>query len=669
MSSLLNRLWLCSILAIPLGLAEGAIAAQPDAFTSAAPAPVVSVPESVPESVLESVPEMVEVAEDSAHPWPGSPVVRASTANGLASQHPPERLADPASTWGLKEFGATAEISSVISPIAEALLGEAANESELPREQADRPAVNPGPVSTLQAVDEQSAVSNPERDASMQRAEPEVAEPRVAEPMLEPVLEPMHEPVMADPEPAANAPSPVPSALIDPDVALELLREGDALWQMGLRREAEARYRLAKAPFDDLEVVEVSQPITDPGALPPEGQVYWREAEAGRSQNSRPRMESALRLLTQQYPEFVPGHLRYAEVLAAGDRSNEALAVLERAVGLYPDSADLAQARVAALAANGQLVEAAIAARQFSLMYPDDPAAAEFESLAAQHAQTFRNRLERDLRAGAIANLLTGALGFALTGNLFGPISSIQTGIALLRGEENVGEAIARRAARQLPLLQDEAVNAYVNEVGQRLAAMTGRSEFEYEFFIIRDRSLNAFALPGGKIFINAGAILKAQSEAELAGLIAHELAHTSLSHGFQLAVDANTLGNAFQLIPYGGYAANLLYFNYSRDMERQADAFGTRLLASAGYAADGLHGLMVTLAKQERRVAPFEWLSTHPDTVERQRNIERQIRQNGYNRYAYEGIDRHAAMRLRVQTELGLTRLRKPTAERRPNR
>ncbi|MFQ3629647.1 MAG: M48 family metalloprotease, partial [Cyanobacteriota bacterium] len=467
-------------------------------------------------------------------------------------------------------------------------------------------------------------------------------------------------------ESPAIAPSPETA---DPGEVMRLLSEGDALWQMGLRQQAEARYRLAKAPFDEVEVVEVPPLVIDPEALSPEGQVYWREAEAGRSQNSRPRMESALRLLTEQYPEFVPGHLRYAEVLAEGDRSDEALAVLERAVGLYPDSADLARARVAALAENRQLVEAAIAARQFALMYPDDPAAAEFEALAAQHAQTFRNRLERDLRAGAIANLLTGALGFALTGNLFGPISSIQTGIALLRGEENVGGAIARRAARQLPLIQDEAVNAYVNEIGQRLAAMTGRSEFEYEFFIIRDRSLNAFALPGGKIFINAGAILKARSEAELAGLIAHELAHTSLSHGFQLAVDANTLGNAFQLIPYGGYAANLLYFNYSRDMERQADAFGTRLLASAGYAADGLHGLMMTLAQQERRIAPFEWLSTHPDTAERQRNIERQIRQNGYNRYAYEGVDRHAAMRLRVQTELGLTRLRKPTAERRPNR
>jgi len=650
MSSLLNPFWRCSLLAIPLCLTEavaaGALTARPNAL-----APVVTAA------------DVLEAKDGAAHSWQGLPAEASMEDAAVGDELLPgatEGLANSSSSssaWVLEEFSATAQIS----PVADFLLGEATDESEGLGEQVDRIEVAPGPPPTLHNADEPSAELGPEFSELDRVTGP-------AQPAVEPGLAEPDPATIQSRETSANPPVPNP-APIDPAVALELLREGDALWQMGLRREAEARYRLAKAPFDDVEVVEVPPPATDPAMLPPEGQVYWREAEAGRSQNSRPRMESALRLLTQQYPEFVPGHLRYAEVLAEGDRANEALAVLERAVGLYPDSADLAQARVAALAENRQLIEAAIAARQFALMYPDDPAAAEFEALAAQHAQTFRNRLERDLRAGAIANLLTGALGFALTGNLFGPISSIQTGIALLRGEENVGEAIARRAARQLPLIQDEAVNAYVNEMGQKLAALTGRSEFEYEFFIIRDRSLNAFALPGGKIFINAGAILKAQSEAELAGLIAHELAHTSLSHGFQLVVDANTLGNAFQLIPYGGYAANLLYFNYSRDMERQADAFGTRLLASAGYAADGLHGLMVTLAKQERRVAPFEWLSTHPDTVERQRNIERQIRENGYNRYAYEGIDRHAAMRLRVQTELGLMRLRKPTAERRPNR
>ncbi|GAB4457637.1 MAG: hypothetical protein OHK0037_00420 [Elainellaceae cyanobacterium] len=638
MSSLPYRLWLFGILAVPLFLAEGAIAAQPDAL-------------SVSDAASSERSARPKWSEHLAKPSPAASVA-APTADESWLPHQGDSLARPSSLT-LSEFEPSSDMVPLLSlPAGAAAAENAAGEAAF----GDLPN-SPEPL-TVAA----------EPEATSDRAE--AADEPVAEgialdaPATEPTEATAPSPDISTTEPTSSpaiAPSP---ATADPDEVMRLLSEGDALWQMGLRQQAEARYRLAKAPFDETTVAAVPPSVVEPAALPLEGQVYWRESEAGRSQNSRPRMESALRLLTEQYPEFVPGHLRYAEVLVEGDRRDGALVVLERAVGLYPDSADLARARVAALAENRQLVEAAIAARQFALMHPEDPAAAEFEALAAQHTETFRNRLERDLRAGAIANLLTGALGFALTGNLFGPISSIQTGIALLRGEENVGEAIARRAARQVPLIQDEAVNAYVNEIGQRLAAMTGRSEFEYEFFIIRDRTLNAFALPGGKIFINAGAILKAQSEAELAGLIAHELAHTSLSHGFQLAVDANTLGNAFQLIPYGGYAANLLYFNYSRDMERQADAFGTRLLASADYAADGLHGLMVTLEQQERRVAPFEWLSTHPDTAERQRNIERQIQQNGYNRYAYEGVDRHAAMSLRVQTELGLSRLKKPAPE-----
>jgi predicted Zn-dependent protease len=641
MSSLPDRLWLFGILAVPLFLAEGAIAAQPDALS-------VSGADSLERSACP------KWSTHLAEPSPDAPVA-ASTGDESWPSLQEGSLARPSSLT-LSEFEPSSDMAPLLSLPTGAAVGEnIAGEVALSGLPNLPNLLEPLTVAAeFEATgDGAGAVEEPAAEGIAPDA-PTTAPTEAAAPAPDtPTAKPTDSP--------AIAPSPTTA---DPDEVMRLLSEGDALWQMGLRQQAEARYRLAKAPFDETTVAAVLPSVVEPAALPPEGQVYWREAEAGRSQNSRPRMESALRLLTEEYPEFVPGHLRYAEVLAGGDRPDEALAVLERAVGLYPDSADLARARVAALAENRQLVEAAIAARQFALMHPEDPAAPEFEALAAQHTETFRNRLERDLRAGAIANLLTGALGFALTGNLFGPISSIQTGIALLRGEENVGEAIARRAARQVPLIQDEAVNAYVKEIGQRLAAMTGRSEFEYEFFIIRDRTLNAFALPGGKIFINAGAILKARSEAELAGLIAHELAHTSLSHGFQLAVDANTLGNAFQLIPYGGYAANLLYFNYSRDMERQADAFGTRLLASADYAADGLHGLMVTLEQQERRVAPFEWLSTHPDTAERQRNIERQIRQNGYNRYAYEGVDRHAAMRLQVQTELGLSRLKKPTPE-----
>jgi predicted Zn-dependent protease len=198
--------------------------------------------------------------------------------------------------------------------------------------------------------------------------------------------------------------------------------------------------------------------------------------------------------------------------------------------------------------------------------------------------------------------------------------------------------------------VDDLEVVAYVNDIGQRLANVTGRDEFEYEFFVVRDPRLNAFALPGGKIFIYAGAIVQAHSEAELAGLIAHEMAHSALSHGFQLVTSSNVTASVFLPVPYaGGLATDLAVLGYSRDMERQADAFGTRLLAASGYAADGLYNLMLTMDEQNQGRRGMAWLSTHPDTRERVRNVETLIEENGYNRYTYEGVERHQQIQARV--------------------
>ena len=163
------------------------------------------------------------------------------------------------------------------------------------------------------------------------------------------------------------------------------------------------------------------------------------------------------------------------------------------------------------------------------------------------------------------------------------------------------------------------------------------------------DDNLNAFALPGGKIFVNIGAIMETESEAELAGLLAHEIAHAVLSHGFQLVTEGNLTANLFGNIPYvGGIATNLIVLNYSRTMEEEADIFGTRMLAASGYAADGVRNLMAILASDERP-SPPAWLSTHPDTNERVNYLETFIIENGFNRYAYEGITRHQYIQEKV--------------------
>jgi predicted Zn-dependent protease len=162
------------------------------------------------------------------------------------------------------------------------------------------------------------------------------------------------------------------------------------------------------------------------------------------------------------------------------------------------------------------------------------------------------------------------------------------------------------------------------------------------------DDSLNAFALPGGKVFINAGAITKSYSEAELAGLLGHEISHAVLSHGFQMVTQGNLTASLAAFIPIpevANVAANLIVSSYSREMERQADILGTKLLTTSQYAADGLHNLMITL-EEEYGNQGVSWFASHPHPSDRVAYLKQLIDQGGFNRYAYEGVETHLKMR-----------------------
>jgi tetratricopeptide (TPR) repeat protein len=447
----------------------------------------------------------------------------------------------------------------------------------------------------------------------------------------------------------AEEPTPTPEEI----VRQQKLIEGDKLYLAGNIAEAEKNYREAKEPFKQVSTSnnidnnrEQRKPaIIDASQLTPAGKVYWREAEAGIIANLETRTLVPLELLVQQVPEFIPGHIKYAEELKKRDRTKEALQVLERATGLYPNQPNLVTARVTTLAAEKKFMEASLAARQYAMLNQNDPLAPEFTKLAEENLKRYKSYIRGEIRGNAIANIITGALGYAVTGSLLGPFSALDSTILLLQGEESIGESVAKQARKQLDLVKDEQLSAYVNDMGQKLAKVGGRNEFKYEFFVIPEADLNAFALPGGKIFINAGAIEKAKSEAELAGLIGHELSHVVLSHGFQLVTQGNLISNVTQYLPLGGTIGQLFGLSYSRDMERQADVLGTRILVASGYAADGLRNLMVTL-KQQQKNAPPTWASSHPGGNERVSYLENLISRGGYNRYAYEGVAKHQEMR-----------------------
>ncbi|MGJ3252512.1 MAG: M48 family metalloprotease [Elainellaceae cyanobacterium] len=434
-----------------------------------------------------------------------------------------------------------------------------------------------------------------------------------------------------------------------------LLIEGDRLFLQGSFAEADQLYRQAKAPDDEAEVgiEERPQPITDPEQLSPAGQVYWREVQQGMETGLETRIEVPLELLSDEYPEFIPGQIAYAQYMMESDRPEEALATLERAASLYPDEPQVVQARVELLAANQQWLEAAIAARQYALLNADDSEASEFSALADEYEGRFRSQMRGRLIRRTVGNVLAGAAGFVLTGNPFGPLAALETTITMARGETAVGESIANRAIQELDMIRDDEVRSYVRDIGNEIAQLAGRDEFNYQFYVVDDEDINAFALPGGKVFVNAGAILETETGAELAGLLAHEISHAVLSHGFQLMTGGNLTANVLQFIPYGGFAANLAVLRYSRGMERQADALGTQLLANSRYAADGLLRLTQTLY-EENGGSTFEPLSTHPDTPERIRNLDTLIEQNGYDRYAFEGIERHLEIQERVREIMG---------------
>ncbi|MCH9055563.1 M48 family metalloprotease [Synechococcus sp. PCC 6716] len=436
------------------------------------------------------------------------------------------------------------------------------------------------------------------------------------------------------------------------ETRLAILMEGDRHFQAGDLTLARTYYQKAKVEtnlppprFTPPAILEISQ-------LPPAAQIYWREVQGGSQLYSA--QSVPLRLLVEQFPEFIPAHVKLAEFLFQQGSWQEAHAQLEQATSLYPDQPELQRALVASYDRQKQWLEAALTARRFAILNPDHPAAPEFEHLAAERMQRFRRQVQGQLRESMIVGALTGLVGVAITGNPLLSLDSIQMMALMMQGEAAIGASAARQISRQVKLLDDPDVQAYVNEVGQKLANVAGRNEFEYEFFIINDDSLNAFALPGGKIFIHSGAILKANTEAELAGLLAHELAHAVLSHGFRLVTQGTATANLTRLLPVGGYITGLLVTSYSRDMEREADILGTRILARAGYAADGLLNLMHTLQKEYRNQEPsLPWFSTHPPTAERIRYIRGLMREQNYTPFAFEGVERHQQIQAHLRSIL----------------
>lgn len=451
----------------------------------------------------------------------------------------------------------------------------------------------------------------------------------------------------------------------------QILMEADRHFLAGDRAAANALYRQAKEAkwLAEMTSEEAIVPITDPEDLSPAGQVYWREAQAGLDSGFPNRVLVPLELLVKEYPDFLPAQSLYARYLIQQDRVQEAMAILEAATLRFPYHPDILRAQIQIQMAQEKWIEAAITANQFTLLNPEHPEATAMEQLAQENLNRFRGQVNANLTRNLVTNIITGAASYILTGGLFGPFTAINSGILLMQGESVLGQQVADQVKRQLPIVTDPEVRDYVNDMGHRLAALAGRDEFNYTFEVVMDDSLNAFALPGGKIFINAGAITNSYSEAELAGLLGHEISHAVLSHGFQMVTQGNLTASLAAFIPVpavANIAANLIVASYSRDMERQSDLLGTKLLTSGNYAADGLHNLMATL-EAEYGNRGITWFSSHPNPRDRIGYLKQLIDQGGFDRYTYEGVEQHLAMRQKTIQLINDYRLDQGRPDKRP--
>ena len=218
------------------------------------------------------------------------------------------------------------------------------------------------------------------------------------------------------------------------------------------------------------------------------------------------------------------------------------------------------------------------------------------------------------------------------------PAPHFEPGFNVFTPEQDIelGRRSSEEITHQVPILQDSPTVEYVRRLGARLAQRAPGYKFPYQFNVVATRDVNAFALPGGFIFVNAGAIMAVRNEGELAGIVAHEITHVALRHGTNQASKAyvaqrgigilqRVFGNSDlgQLMgAIGGTGANVLFLRFGRTAERQADLEGARIMAEAGYDPRDMAAFFQTLAKQDNQRVP-EFLSDHPDPGNRINSIK----------------------------------------------
>ena len=206
--------------------------------------------------------------------------------------------------------------------------------------------------------------------------------------------------------------------------------------------------------------------------------------------------------------------------------------------------------------------------------------------------------------------------------------------------EVQLGKQFSRQIEQDLKIYSDPTVTAYIDQLGQHLANHSQRQNITYHFKVVDTEVVNAFAIPGGYLYVNIGLIRAAENESELAGVIGHEIGHVVGKHGVkqmtrqlglaamaQLALGENQ-SKLKQMV--AGLAANGVLMKYGRDAEREADIYAVQEMYDAGIDPEGMATFFEKLLKlQKGKPSKLEQIfSTHPLTAERIATVRARIAQ-----------------------------------------
>ncbi|OFW07304.1 MAG: hypothetical protein A3H96_17440 [Acidobacteria bacterium RIFCSPLOWO2_02_FULL_67_36] len=206
-----------------------------------------------------------------------------------------------------------------------------------------------------------------------------------------------------------------------------------------------------------------------------------------------------------------------------------------------------------------------------------------------------------------------------------------------------VGQEMDAQVRREMGVYNDPGLQRYVETVGMRLARASERPNLPWHFTVIDEPAVNAFALPGGYIYVTRGILPFLNDEAQLAGVLGHEIGHVSARHSAQQYTKATTAGVGLTLLGIfvpetrplqeaAEQALGVLFLKYGRDDELQADTLGVKYAARGGWDPHGVAGMLTTLerldeASGSRRGVP-NWLSTHPAPADRVQKVQAAIQE-----------------------------------------